>query len=252
MHEFLTGIKDYLRAERLVREHRMWPLLCFPGLVSLIYFPAILFLTFYYVDDAAVYVRDNWLPVFLKQKVFLILVVAAWWTLGLYLGFILFRNVIMIFYAPVLGFLSAKTEENAGVSLQSAVAKTNALQATVRGVGMSLISLGLSLASLTFCLLLLLIPILGGLLITVLLAATQMFLAGHGFMDPALERRGYGVRQSFRFAWRNRLRVLGCGRGFALLTAIPLAGWFLGPTLGIVAGTLGAMNLVPDAEGVVS
>jgi hypothetical protein len=45
MQEFLTGLKDYVRAERLVRGHRMWPLLCVPGLVSLIYFPAILFLT---------------------------------------------------------------------------------------------------------------------------------------------------------------------------------------------------------------
>ena len=35
MSEFQSGLKDYVRAERIVREHGMWPLLCVPGLVSL-------------------------------------------------------------------------------------------------------------------------------------------------------------------------------------------------------------------------
>jgi CysZ protein len=248
MNEFLRGLKDYYGAQALVRKHHMWPLLLVPGLVSLLYFPLVVFFTSHYADDVAVYLRDHWFPSFLKQRAFLILIVAALWVLGLYLAFILFRNVIMILYAPVLGLLSAKTEEYAGGELPKLVAETTILDAALRGIGMSLLSLGLSVSSLALCVPLLLIPVLGGVVVTVFLTATQMFLAGHGFMDPAWERHRYGIGQSFRLAWQNRLRVLGCGCGFMLLTAFPIVGWFLGPTLGIVAGTLGAVRLVSGAR----
>ena len=45
----------------------------------------------------------------------------------------------------------------------------------------------------------------------VLLPMSQMFLAGHGFADPTLERKGYGVKASFAFARANKLRLVGCG-----------------------------------------
>jgi uncharacterized protein involved in cysteine biosynthesis len=71
-----------------------------------------------------------------------------------------------------------------------------------------------------------------------------MFLAGHGFIDPTLERKGLDVRRSFQFARVNKLRVIGCGCGFTLLTLIPVIGWFIAPGWGIVAGTRTAVTLL--------
>jgi uncharacterized protein involved in cysteine biosynthesis len=250
MNKFFSGLSGYLRAFHLVRRHRMWHLLILPGAISLLYFPAVIALTLLFSDELGSYIRDRWLPDFLKQRVWSILVLAGLWILFLYLGFALFRNVILILCAPFLGYLSAMTEANARPTGITGGEKVRWFDGTLRAVGMSLITLGLSLFSLVFCVSLLLVPVVGGVLMALLLPATQMFLAGHGFMDPTLERRGFGVGQSLRFGWRNKLHLLGSGCGFVLLTAIPVVGWFLGPTLGTVAGTLTTIDLESTIENI--
>jgi CysZ protein len=249
MSEFAAGLKDYWRALALVREHRLWAWLIVPGLISLAYFPAVGWGTYYFVADVEAYLRDHLLPGFLKQRTFSIIITAALWLAALYVGFMLFRNVILIVYAPVLGYMSARMEEKLTAGNAQAVPQVKFLPATIRVVAMSLLSLALSLASLMFGILLLVIPLLGGLLMTLFLTVSQMFLAGHGFLDPTFERHGYGVGRSISLARRYRWRTMGCGGGFMLLTAIPVIGWFLGPTVGIVAGTISALHIEARAKG---
>ena len=248
MSEFLTGLRAYWDAWRLVWRGRLWPYLLVPGLVSMLYFPLMAFVAVHYGNRSAGYIRDHWLPEFLKQKLFVGMVTVGLWLLGLYLGFILFRNVIMILYAPVLGFISGKTEEKSQPGTPVPIPAGGNVRAAIRGITVSLLSLVLALGSLVICCLLLVVPLIGQLAMAVLLPLIQMFLAGHGFLDPALERRSFGVRASFRFAWRYRMRVLGCGCGFVLLSLVPGIGWFLGPTLGVVAGTLVALKLFPKPK----
>ena len=243
MSEFVAGMKDYWRALALVREHRLWAWLILPGLISLAYFPGVIAGSYFFVGDVETYLRDHWLPGFFKQRAFSIVITAALWLLALYVGFMLFRNVILIVYAPVLGYMSAQMEEKLNAGSARTVPPVKFLHAAMRVVGMSLLSLLLSVASLFFGIVLLVIPLLGGLLMTVFLTVSQMFLAGHGFLDPTFERHGYGVRHSIRLARRNRWRTMGCGGGFLLLTAIPVIGWFLGPTVGVLAGTISALEI---------
>jgi len=223
----------------------MWPLLLVPGLVSLFYFPIITFLTFRYGGRVANYIRDHWLPQILKQKYSVWLITVLLWLMGFYLGFILFRNVVMILYAPVLGYISGKTEENSRPGALAPVPSTGMVRGAVRGISMSLFSLVLAIGGFILCCVMLIVPVIGQVFMAVLLPLWQMFLAGHGFVDPTLERRSFRVRQSFRFVWGHRRRVMGCGCGFVLLSLIPVLGWFLGPTLGVVAGTLIALDLLP-------
>lgn len=241
MHEFLFGAKCYWRAWKLTWKEHLWHLLVIPGLIGVLYFPIIAVLTYRYGGAVARHLREHWLPEFLKQKVYFILVAIALWMLGLYLGFILFRNVVMILYAPALSYLSRKTEEKA---LQNAQPQPEEgfLAGALRGITMSLTSLVLAIGCFCVCLFLLLIPLIGQLGMAVLLPVSQMFLAGHGFIDPTLERRQFSIGQSFRFVWQRRRRTFGCGAVFVLLTMIPIVGWFLAPTLGIVAGTLVALD----------
>jgi CysZ protein len=240
--EIVAGLRVYVRAWNLIRTHRLWPWLLFPGVISLIYFPGIIAATAMYMGDLETYLRERWLPAFLQARVLSWMVTIAVWLAILYAGFILFRNVLMILYAPFLSHLSAKVEEKAEGS-PLAVPPARFLPGVLRAVSMSLLSLALALGSLFVGLLLLVIPILGGLLMPVFLTCSQMVLAGHGFMDPTWERHGYGVGRSFGMARRHRWRCLGCGAGFVFLTAIPIVGWFLGPAVGMVAGTLAALDL---------
>lgn len=246
MAELLAGLKAYLRAWQLIWKGRLWPLLVIPGMIGVLYFPLIGMLTFWQGGRLARYLQENWLPEFLKQKIVAGLITVAVWILALYLGFILFRNMVMILYSPVLSYLSMRTEEKARPGTPRVEDPGGMLRGALRGIGMSLTSLVLALVCFLGCCLLLLIPLVGEIAMVVLLPLSQMFLAGLGFLDPTLERRGMSVGRSFRFAWCHRRRVVGCGAGFLLFTMVPIAGWFLGPTLGVVAGTLVALDKLED------
>jgi len=181
MNQFVAGMKDYWRALALVRRHHMWPWLILPGLISFAYFPGVSVGTYFFVADAETYLRDHLLPGFLKQRTFSIIITAALWLAAIYIGFMLFRNVILIVYAPVLGYMSARMEEKLKAGSLQTVPPVKFLKATMRVIGMSLLSLGLSLASLVLGVGLLIIPLLGGVLMTaeqsaVFLAAVALTL----------------------------------------------------------------------------
>lgn len=243
MREFLTGAKAYWRGWKLAWREHLWPYLFLPGLISVWYFPAVAFLGYRYGGKVVAYLRDNWLPEFMRHQTYVVMLTILLTIVALYVGFVLFRNVVMILYSPVLSILSRKTEERAGAGTNLPTETSSAVKGMIRGIGMSVISLALALLCLVGCMGLLLVPVLGQIAMVVLLPLSQMFLAGLGFMDPTLERRGFGVMASFRFAWRHRARVLGGGAVFLLLAGIPVLGWFLAPTLGIVAGTLLVLDL---------
>jgi CysZ protein len=244
MHRFLQGLRSYGPAAGLVFKAGLWVHLLIPGLIALLYFPAVVWVALVYGGSFAAYVRDHWLPEFLRNGVMVGLITVTLGALGIYTGFMLFRNVVMILYAPVLTYMSARTEAKARPGVPLSDAGEGIVRGAVRGITMSLASLALAVACLILCLFLLLVPIIGQLGMIVLLPLTQMFLAGHGFIDPTLERRALGVRDSLRFAWRHRLVVAGCGCGFVLLSLVPVIGWCLGPTLGVVTGTLVALDLL--------
>jgi len=246
MREVLTGLNTYGQAWRLIWKSRLWTLLAIPGLIGLLYFPLVGLLTFWHGGRLARYLQENWLPEFLNQEIVAGLITVAIWICALYLGFILFRNLVMILYSPVLSHLSMRAEE-ASRSIPRRAEDPGAMwRGALRGIGMSLTSLVLAVGCFLGCCLLLLIPLVGEIAMAVVLPLSQMFLAGHGFIDPTLERHGIGVGRSFRFAWRHRRRVMGCGAGFMLLTLVPIAGWFIGPTLGVVAGTLVALDKLEE------
>ena len=245
---YWNGLRQYRRGFPLLFRARIWPLVVVPALLSLAYVPALLTAGWFFFDDAASYVTGHWLPEVLDVAVVRWLVLAAIWVGGLYLGFNLYRNAVMILYSPVLGMMSVRAEMAAYPDRVCPDPKTAILESIVRGVSVSLLSLLLEIACLVFCWALLLVPVIGGVLMVVLLPLSQMYLAGQGFFDPALERRGHGVLGSFRFAWRNKRRAIGCGAGFVGLTLVPVAGWILGPPLGVVAGTLTVVDLLPAEQ----
>src|SRR5687767_11750753 len=109
MNEFSQGLLAYVRAWRLVSGSGLWSFLILLGLVSVLYFPTVTFLTWRYGGGVAGYIRTHWLPDAVRHPAVEWIVVMGVWVLAFYLGFLLFRNVIMVLYSPALSYLSGKT-----------------------------------------------------------------------------------------------------------------------------------------------
>ena len=67
-------------------------------------------------------------------------------------------------------------------------------------------------------------------------------------IDPVLSRAGLRARDSFRLLRRNMLEVIVFGAIGSLIVAIPLVGWFLGPTYCVIAGVHLGLLLLDATE----
>jgi CysZ protein len=246
MAPFIAGLKDYVQAQRLLFREGLWPLFLVPGILSLFYLPLSMVFGFIFLKDFTRYVHDHWIPEFLQSAITLILLAIFLWIVALYLGFLLFRNVIMILYSPILGFLSEATERVAsGRKEQEDAPKfslAESVRSAVRGTSMSLLTLLFALIGLATSFLIAMVPVVGAILAVILMPLLTLYLAGVGFFDPPLERRQVGIGGTFTYCWRHRGRVFGQGFCFTLLLLIPVLGWFLAPSYGVVAGTLGVVD----------
>lgn len=246
MFRIVTGCRDYVRAQKLLYQEQLWPVFLVPGILSLFYVPLVMVLGYLNARSFTAYVHNSIVPDFLQSSWMAFFVGLILWVLVLCIGFLLFRHVIMILYSPFLSFLSEATERKAmgqhGVENAPPWSWKSILHSTGRGTLMSVVSLLLTLIAILFFSLLSLIPILGIVASAVLLPAFTMFLAGLGFWDPTLERRHLTVGETFGHCWKHRGRVLGNGLVFTLLLTIPVIGWFLAPSFGMVAGTLAVID----------
>lgn len=246
MGNFFAGIKDYARAQRLLFKEGLWPLFLVPGILSLFYLPLSMVFGFFFLKDFTTFVHDNWVPDFLQSTLTQIILSVFLFLVALYLGFLLFRNVIMVLYSPILSFLSEATERAAaGLTKEEdapGFSMSEAAKSALRGTTMSLLTLVFALIALATSFLIAMIPVIGAIIAMILMPVFTVYLAGVGFYDPSLERRQAGIGDTLSFCWRNRGRVTGVGFGFTLLLLVPVVGWFLAPSYGVVAGTLAATD----------
>ena len=111
-----------------------------------------------------------------------------------------------------------------------------------RALVLGILLLTLSLVVLIFAFLFNLAPVVGGVIYLVLATTSQFFFNGATLIDPTLERHGYRIRQSLKYMNRKKGRMLGLGAGFHLLLLVPILGWFLAPSFGVVAATLAELQ----------
>jgi CysZ protein len=242
MKNLIAGIRDYWRAHCLLFRKGLWTAFLVPGILSVLYFPVSVVVAVAVMTGAADWVHDHWIPASLQGAFTMWILTIFMWLAGIYVGFLLFRNVIMILYSPVLAHLSETAEDRELGNEKQAFDWKGMLHSAGRGTGMSVLSLVMALAALVLGWGLALVPVVGGLVAIAWMAVTQFYLAGLGFCDPPMERRMKSVGQTFSHAWRHRGRTIGHGVGFSVLLLIPVAGWFLAPSYGIVAGTLGVID----------
>ena len=182
---FVAGVADYGAAHRLLFATGLWKLFLVPGLLSVLYVPCSLVAGYLLLRRLPGFLHDHWIPGFLQSGLTMSVLSVLTAMVGVALGFILFRNVIMILYSPFLGLLSEATERavsgpgtaEGGIRIPFG----EIVRSAVRGSSLSLLTLMLAAVGLLLACLMALLPVLGTLLGSIVTALVTWFLAGAGF-----------------------------------------------------------------------
>ena len=247
--DFLRGLAAYPRAQRLVIRHRLWSWLVVPGLLSVAYVAALLFLGALWFDDLSRLLVEHWLPAGWESGPFYWIALLLMWFMGLLIGFLAYRQVVLIVFAPLLGQLSETVEAREYGGVAPPFSLRQMTRDLARGLNVNLRYLGWSLLGTAAAWLLVLIPIAGAPLSAAGMVLVQAYFGGAGLMDPPLERRRATVAETLVLVRSRRGLATGVGLGFVLLLLIPVAGWFLAPTYGTIAGTIAVHDYLGPDDG---
>lgn len=246
---FFRGLGDYFRANRLIFKEGLWTYLLVPGIVSIGLVLALISLGGFYFDDISLYIKDNWLPAMLQVEAMFWVIAIFLWVLMLVIGYLIYRPLMLIIFAPILGMLAEKIEAIAGGASPADFSLKQLFRDLGRSSRINLRYTSWSLALTAIASLLVFIPVAGAILSSVILLLIQSYYSGAGLFDMSLERRQLAVKESVAFVQARRGRVIGVGAGFVLLLLIPFLGWFLAPAYGTVAATLAAIDEQKNIDG---
>jgi len=155
------------------------------------------------------------------------------------IGFILYKNLIMILSSPFMSILSEKVEKAMMGTTDFSISRGRFIADLIRGVRIAVRNI---FRELTLTVLLLIIGLIPGIafISTPLIVLVQGYYAGFGNMDYTLERH-LGYRDSVRFVQRNRGIAIGNGLVFLGLLLLGV-GFLIAPSLGTIAATMGTVK----------
>ncbi|MGB0257970.1 MAG: EI24 domain-containing protein [Coraliomargarita sp.] len=222
----------FQKAHEIIWDHGQWKFLLVPILLTALLLPALgalamglSYLLGTWVEQAITENGAAWIR-------WLVMALIATGTLST--GYVLYRNLIMVCYAPFLDQLTVQTEKL--VNGQANESNRPLLEALARPLVITVYAVTASLGTILVGLLLGLIPFIGGLLMMCFLLPTQLFLGSVGYVDPYLERQGLSARESIRLMRANLWPMLVFAAAGFLILMIPIVGWFVAPTYSAVAG----------------
>lgn len=248
MKEFFRGIGAYPKAHRAIREHRLWPFMIVPGLLSLLYVVGLVFLGLTMGGDAAGWIVERWLPDFLQGDAARMVTTILLWLLLLLSGYVTYQPVVLIIFSPFLSFLSEMAESRMTGKPGPPFEWKQLLKDVVRAVRINLRNLLRMVILIALAWLLVIIPLLGSMASAVLIFFIQAFYNGFALSDYTLERKRLSVKESVQFGKDHRARVVGVGAGFMAMMLVPVIGWFAAPTYGAVAATIASMDEVGEGN----
>ena len=245
---FIGGFLAVPRAVGLMfRRPRLLGLAALPAGLSLLLFLIFLAVSFGYADDLVNLVwqisadSEGWVHVLVRilHALTAILVFLVLAILSVLFAFL----ASLVIVEPFLDMLSESTDTILGTACEEAGLS---LRRLLHDMGTALydvsMDLGLLLAIQGPLLLLLLVPVLGGILNVVVGGVVATFFAGLEVMSVALGRRGCHGLQRWRLLLRHKTTVWGVGSGACILFLVPLAQLLTLP-VAVVAGTLAVNKL---------
>lgn len=270
--QLTLGWGTYTDAHRFIKQHGLYKLFLLPVMLNILLFSLMMWLGITWAGtladdlyqwlalDTVNWNHFNWL----KDVIY--------WSLSIIFNLMVFvvylatfRYIMLILIAPVLAYVSEKTEELA-TSKSYPFSMAQLLKDTWRGMRIALKN-GLIELLLTVLLLLFgFVPVVGW-VAPVLLFVLQSYFYGFSMMDYYLERQRYSPAQSREFIYQHKWVAIGNGTFFngtlyaitLLMAALPLVLALIAkvlfiipivflsilPIYGAVAGTLAAMQTNP-------
>ena len=242
--EFLNGIRAYPRAHKVIKDHKLWPYIIIPGIISLCYVFLMVVVGKIYFPELIAYIWTHWVPSFMRWEFVRIITGFALWIIFILTIYITYQPVILVVFSPVLAILSETTEKRA-YNREFPHFKLKAFfRDIVRSVHINLRNTALMIFFIIPAWLFIFIPVIGTIISAVLIFLIQSHYNGFSLADYTLERKRLPVKQRIEFAKTNRGRILGIGAGFMLIVIIPVLGWFMAPAYGTVAATLATLDVL--------
>jgi CysZ protein len=237
--EFGIGIGHYTIAFKFIRQHKLWYWLIIPCVLNLLAFTIVGYLSWIYTGELLDYLLtemgvsgDSWWKVSLQ---FLISIFVRLIIVMLYLK--IFRYIVLIFFAPMLAFISDKIQE-IGTGRKKKFTFNRFISDVVRGVTIALKNLIMEMI-ITVCILLLsfVMPIIA-LVAPFIIYAVESYYFGFAMLDYRNEFKLIPAKESRVLINQHKGLVLGIGSMFNLMLFVPFLGVLVAPVLSVVAGGL--------------
>jgi CysZ protein len=174
--------------------------------------------------------------------VWVVLKIALWLFFAIFGGY-----VVIILMSPVFALLSEKTEER----LTGNVYPFNGdqlMRDVARGVMIAMRNLCIEIGwMIAIFILSFFIPVLGGIIGTIILFIIASYFYGFAFIDYTNERRRLSVKESVAFMRKNKGMAIAVGMIFSFCLMIPFCGTFLAgfaAILSVIAATIATHNVV--------
>lgn len=231
--EILSGIRAYFNALELLSKLKLWKFFFVPMIISLVLAIIIGGSAYSFSDNIGAYLGSFW-PWEWGSETFESISSVFGGLLIVFLGFLVFKHLILALSAPFMGTISEIIEIHM-TGVKSLKKRSSFMELLIRGLRIALRNLFRELLLTIPILLLGLIPLIG-ILSTVILFLMQAYFAGFGNMDYTLERH-YNYKDSVSFVKRNRGLATGNGIVFMLFLLVPVIGVILVLPFSVTAAT---------------
>lgn len=236
IQDFLSAIKKYFQAWRLIQKLNLWRYFFIPALISLLVAVLLSFAIYGWSDNIGRFLAQVYPFSYGKDWVTsLAEVIGALLILGI--GLVLYKHIVMALAAPFMAPLSEKVEEYITGTKSKEFSNVDSL---IRGIRINTRNLIFELLIVIPCTLLSFIPVVG-LVFTIISFATQAYYAGFGNIDYTLERH-LNYRNSLNFVKQNRFTAIGNGTLYTLFLLVPFVGIILVLPVATVAATISTID----------
>lgn len=238
LSDFMDGLVSYIQAWRLITKLKLWSFLIIPGIISLVLGLSIFGIAYSFSDELAAYLNSFW-PTKVGFKVVSTATSILSKLFSGLVGFVGFKNVILIVNSPFMSHLSEKIEEQLsgrkapGFDLSRFVRDLKrAVRVTIRSFTREMWYSFLALV---------LGKIIGLAIVTVFIV--QAYYAGAGNLDFILERH-LSMEESNQFVKQHKGLAIGNGMVYIALLLIPGIGLIFAPSLSAIAATVESLERV--------
>ena len=238
--DLFLGIRGYGKAITLFNKQKLWYFMAFPILISLCF---AFFL--YSIQDFFTDVINNYLKNFLNTAGWYDWIATVFdWLISILIFFLTFylfikiqKYVVLILLAPILAFVSEKTETVLTKNRYD-FDFTQFLKDVVRGITIACINLLIELSFTgVFIIITWIFPLVAP-FTTILLLLIGWYFLGYSLLDYTNERHRKSVKDSYQTIWKMKGIAIGNGLVFELMLLIPFVGLVFGPILGAAGATI--------------